>query len=194
MQEKIRTFIAIPLPESLRDELVRTAQDAFGNHLHVRVVPGTNIHATLKFLGEINPENVERIVQGLKEISSRQQAFQMEVVGVGAFPDPRFPRVIFAAMAGDTERIVRLASEVDRMTAKLGAPPESRPYAPHLTIARVRSQKQLGLLRKRLLTLEDKRFGTFPVEEVVLYRSDLSPTGARYTPLAGARFLPESED
>ena len=185
--EIIRAFIAVPVPEGVRAELARAASEVMGDIPTVRGVLAGSIHATLKFLGDFDLANLGRISELLRLIAQKNQPFRLKVEGVGGFPNLDNPRVIFADLVGETDRIVRLAAEVDKAAAALKYPPEKRPYSPHLTLARVKAPKQLGLLRKRLHTLENRSFGELPVEEIVLYRSDLRPDGARYTPLAGAR-------
>jgi RNA 2',3'-cyclic 3'-phosphodiesterase len=185
--EIIRAFIAVPVPEPVRAELARAAGETMGDLNMVRPMVAGGIHATLKFLGDFDLANLNRTTDLLRLVAKKTAAFRLTVQGVGGFPDLEYPRVIYADLAGETDRIIALAAEVDKVAVALGYKPETRPYSPHLTLARVKAPKQFGLLRKRLRALEGRSYGEMPVEEIVLYRSDLRPEGARYTPLAGAR-------
>jgi RNA 2',3'-cyclic 3'-phosphodiesterase len=185
--DSIRTFIAVPVPEAVRAQLASAAADVFGDIPTARPVLGGSIHATLKFLGDISPDLIAKLDQGLKLIAKKHASFRLHVRGVGGFPDMKFPRVVYAAVVGEIERMTKLAADIDALTSSIGIEPEKKPYTPHLTLARIKAQKQMGLLRKKMEVLQDRDFGALPVEEIVLYRSELLPHGARYTPLAGAK-------
>lgn len=183
----VRVFIAVPIPAALRRILAETASAAFGDMPNIRAVPARSMHLTLKFLGDIETEAAHNLGQALSLLARQHQAFSLEAQGVGGFPDLKSPRVLWVGLTGEAQRLIDLARAVDRMVSELGFPEEKRPFTPHLTLARLKSAKQMGLLRKRVDALKDRSFGVMPVEEIVLYRSDLRPEGARYTPLAGAR-------
>jgi 2'-5' RNA ligase len=185
LSDTIRAFIAVPVPDETRRRLATAAHEAFGDHRHVKLVPANNIHATLKFLGEIERQRLRAVEADLKGLAKRFSAFELRVRGAGAFPDERAPRVLFAALEGDVESWIRLAQEIDALAARDGVPRETKPFHAHLTLARVKAPKELGLLRKRLGEWADYDFGPLPVREIVVYRSDLSPEGARYTPIGG---------
>ncbi len=183
----IRSFIAVPIPDDLRRALGAGAEKSFGDINHVRTVRPGGMHITLKFLGDIKKERIESIGRVLSIVAGKNSSFTLKSEGIGGFPNLKNPRVLFAPLIGDAQKLIQMAADLDAALEKLGFEAEKRPFRAHLTLARVKTQKQLGLIRKRAGALEKKIFGEFKVEELILYRSDLRLEGARYTPLAGAR-------
>ncbi len=146
------------------------------------------IHLTLKFLGNVTPETIDLIKPVLAEIGSRTAVFRLQAAGCGAFPNVKQPRVIWAGMRGESEPLIRLQKEVDLALAGLGFQPEDRPFKPHLTLGRVRGRQHLLALQQLLLAHQEFTAEPFDVTELVLYKSELRPDGARYTPLFRAPF------
>ncbi|MCZ7584141.1 MAG: RNA 2',3'-cyclic phosphodiesterase [Deltaproteobacteria bacterium] len=137
----IRVFIAVPLPEELRAALATAASEAFGRVPAVRAVPARNLHATLRFLGPIDASAVEALGRGLRAVAARYEPFDLPVVGLGGFLNAREPRVIYATVGGNSGPLVAMAKDADLLAAKYGVTPETRPYTPHLTVARVKPGK-----------------------------------------------------
>ncbi len=182
----IRAFVAVPVPEEVRHRLAVVCTETLGDLTHVRPVNARNIHVTLKFLGEIERETLHAVERGLHAVAARHAAFDLRVEGVRTLPPRDDPRVIFADLAGPIDRLGLLARDVEDVAAAAGIAREERPFTAHLTLARVKAPKQLGLLRKRIETVATRTFGELPVREIVLYRSELDPAGARYTAVGGA--------
>jgi len=116
-------------------------------------------------------------------------AFEVEIRGLGAFPNPGRPRVLWAGAPG-SPAFTRLAEGVDRALVALGFPPEGREFTPHVTLGRVREPRRNDALTEALEAAAARSFGTLQVQRVSLMRSDLSPSGARYTELAPVPLLP----
>jgi RNA 2',3'-cyclic 3'-phosphodiesterase len=187
----IRAFIAIHLPTEIQSQLavVQTTLNKAG-HLPVRWVPPANIHLTLKFLGEVNKDQIEKIGQILADITALQPPFQFTVRGCGAFPNIRKPRVIWAGL-DYPPALKDLQSAIDRQTAALGFPPEDRPFSPHLTLGRVDPQAnpvELTILSDALTNAQIGQLGLVYVDSLVLFRSDLHPGGSIYTPIMQVGF------
>jgi 2'-5' RNA ligase len=113
----------------------------------------------------------------------------VSLCGLGAFPTPTRPRVIWAGTA-PAPAFVALAEGVDRALAALGFPPETRGFTAHVTLGRVRVPRHEPALADALEAAAARPFGTLPVARVSLMRSELSPRGARYTELAGWALSP----
>ena len=141
-----------------------------------------NLHLTLKFLGGVEPDRLEAVAAALAAVAAAGPAFDLALQGVGAFPAPTRPRVIWAGVAGSAE-VAGLASRVDESMAPLGFVPEGRPFSAHVTLGRVRDPRRDPALAAALTLGAGREFGGFRVDEIALVRSDLSPRGARYTPL-----------
>jgi 2'-5' RNA ligase len=212
----IRTFVAVELGDELRRSLIglqdalrrdllsgaRNEDQARNPHSSMVRVQWTrpeSLHVTLKFLGEIEETQVDRIRTALTEALNECERFTVDVDGVGTFPDARAPRVIWAGLkATDGEHpLIRLAAVVEQALVPLGFPTEKRPFSPHLTLARVKDGGRAAAQALRAsdlisMTRTTGQIGTLAVEEVVLMRSDLRPTGSVYTrlfdvPLKGNR-------
>jgi RNA 2',3'-cyclic 3'-phosphodiesterase len=189
----IRSFIAVELPEIVRRQLEALALELKKSDAPVGWVRPEGIHLTLKFLGNISSELIEQIKPVLAGIGSRSGPFHLQPVGCGAFPTVKQPRVIWVGLTGDSEPLVQLQKQVETAMIPFGFQPEDRPFRPHLTLGRVRGRQHLLALQQMLLAQREFTAEAFDVTELVLYKSELRPDGARYTPqfkapLAGRPF------
>jgi 2'-5' RNA ligase len=146
-----------------------------------------NLHITTKFIGEWPPARLEELKQALAQVP-HPGALDIEVRGLGWFPNPHHPRVFFAAVQAP-EALHALARETDLATSRLGVPGENRPYSPHLTLARIKPPADVAALRQAVAALPSAEFGRFTAKEFFLYLSELHPTGSVYTKLAGFPLL-----
>lgn len=140
------------------------------------------MHITLKFCGERPSETVDMLLDNLKNIRPTGP-FDINIEGIGGFPDLQRPRVAWAGLRGDTERLFAIRSEVEKAALKASIPKENKKYTPHITIGRRNSD--LPLPQRILSLMESATLVTAPwtVSEITLMRSELSPMGPRYTPL-----------
>jgi RNA 2',3'-cyclic 3'-phosphodiesterase len=176
----MRLFVAVCLPEEIRERLAR-AQDRLR---HARadvswVKPG-NLHITLKFLGELEPKRLDRIRSALASAAQRVTAFPAEVAGIGTFGG-RIPRVVWAGVQGGAEPLGALAGAVEEELAGVGVPRERRGFTAHFTLGRVRSPKNLEVLHAALRAEPADGFGTMRVDQFSLMQSELDPGGSIYT-------------
>ncbi len=183
----LRSFIAIELPAALQNAIdqaclpLRQALDS----TFIRWVPPQNLHLTLKFLGDISPANLDLLQQMLKTEAEQHSPFVVEIGGLGSFPNPKRARVIWVGIQAPSA-LMTLQRSIEMAAARLGYPPEERGFSPHLTVGRVGQhagpadqQKIRALLEKTTIG----KIGQARVTSVCLFRSDLKPTGAVYTPL-----------
>jgi RNA 2',3'-cyclic 3'-phosphodiesterase len=146
-------------------------------------VAETNLHVTLKFLGQIDDARVPSLVSALAAAAAGLTGFEVGVRGLGAFPSATRPRVVWAGL--DAPQLTALANAVDAALASLGFPRESRPFSAHVTLGRVRESRRPNRALAAALG-RPVDFGFLAVSHVSLMRSELSPRGARYTELAAA--------
>jgi 2'-5' RNA ligase len=149
----------------------------------IRWVRRANFHLTLFFLGPAVPrERLAPIADALGAIAEASAPFEIVARGVGVFPNPARPRVIWVGLEGDG--LAALAARVAQAAARYGFAPERRAYSPHLTIGRVRSLNSPGRLRRALGEAAGSSFGISRIDGVKLYRSELGPQSSIYHELA----------
>jgi 2'-5' RNA ligase len=141
-----------------------------------------NVHLTLKFLGNVDTAQLGEIERALAGAALARTAFDLDIDGLGAFPTRMRPRVLWAGAGAGGAEATALAVGVDEALAALGFPRESRPFAVHVTLGRVREPHANPRLAQALEA--SVPFGCQHVARVSLVRSELSPRGARYTELA----------
>ncbi|HEX8947892.1 MAG TPA: RNA 2',3'-cyclic phosphodiesterase [Dissulfurispiraceae bacterium] len=192
----IRCFIAVDIPEDVRAliggvvEKVKGKIGAGG----VRWVPVGNIHLTLKFLGSVEERSLPEIERRLSDICANSGPFSVAARGTGVFPGPKHPSVLWVGV-DESEALNRLYREVDEAMAGLGFEKEGRKFSPHLTIgraiaravARVKDRRDAVPAAGELATFRDLFFGSINIEEILLMKSVLGPSGVQYSKLAGFR-------
>ena len=178
----IRAFLALDLPDSYRAGLTAVQDYLKKSGADVRWTSVGSIHLTLKFFGDISEDQVETLTAAASAITGATPAFTLGVQGVGTFPSPKSPRVIWLGLSGQTDILASLVQDLEQSFAPLGFPPEKRKFTPHLTLGRVRSSQGREDLCRFLQTVPLPDFPEFQVEHLVLYRSTLRPQGALYTP------------
>ena len=192
----VRTFIAIELSDEARSALLDLQ-----NRLKAVVPPKTvrwtapsSIHLTLHFLGEVAVGQVEPISEAVKTTANGCRPFTLRLAGVGCFPNTRRPRIVWVGVLGKTGPLLDLHRDLgERLKMAIDYSPESRPYSPHLTIGRVKN----GIPRRHLTqlgeTLEQEQLvvgelAVLHVAGISLIKSELTSSGAVYTPLAHGNF------
>ncbi len=187
----LRAFLASEIPALLQDE-IQAATAALRERLGdewIRWVPPRNIHLTLKFLGDISPVNLGLLKQMLIAEAAQHAAFEIEIAGLGSYPTPRRPRVLWIGVHAPPA-LLSLQRAVELTAARLGyGSPEERAFSPHLTIGRVRQNIAAADLQRVRLALEETRIGVLGrarIEAVHLFKSELDAGGSVYTRLFSA--------
>ncbi|MBE9473821.1 MAG: RNA 2',3'-cyclic phosphodiesterase [Chloroflexi bacterium] len=192
----IRAFIAVNLSPEILERIDQVSLDlrARMKDIPVRWVPVENIHLTLKFLGNVSTANLEILKDILGKVVSSHSECDISVGGIGAFPKPHNPRVIWVGMEVPQE-LVTLQHNIEIETARLGYSREHRPFSAHLTFGRVSRNASAQDVHAIAEVLENYKvgfLGATRLKTVYLYRSDLKPDGAVYTPIYSAT-LEEAE-
>ena len=195
MAEELRLFVALELPAPVLAALERIQDDlrADRSARAVRWTRPEGIHLTLKFLGETPAARLEAIQAGVRAAAGEHGPLRLRAGGLGCFPNPRAPRVIWVGLGGDLDALGALQGAVEAAIAPLGFPTERRPFSPHLTLGRVRQDASPADVRALGALVERTAIGTigeWQAAAVSLMRSELGRDGARYTcllsaPLAG---------
>ncbi|NQT72208.1 MAG: RNA 2',3'-cyclic phosphodiesterase [Chloroflexi bacterium] len=182
---EIRAFIAIELPDEVKNELSEILYKLKpGREKAVKWVNPNSIHLTLKFLGNIPEERIVDITHAIAKASSLTFPFNLELKGLGAFPNLKSPRVVWVGIGGDLPIITNLQRQIDQSLIPLGFSPEKRDFSPHLTLGRVRdktSKNERYELGKTVESLEIPKSASFSADRFSLMQSTLTNNGAIYS-------------
>ncbi len=178
----IRAFVAINLPDELMVKLKEVRDSLASSQKDVSWVRPGAIHLTLKFLGDIETEEVDKVAEALFLASAGIKAFTLKAEGVGGFPNLKSPRVIWVGIRESPE-LIRLQKNIDERLFESGFEKDDRPFNPHLTLARVKTPGAGRELGKRVEESKIDIDVDFKADYFVLFRSVLSPKGAEYTEL-----------
>lgn len=184
----MRLFVAID-PTGEQREQLRQLQERLGTSLDgVRWVHPAALHLTLKFLGEQSEERLPVIFEAMRKAAAPAGPFTLQFGRAGVFPSPQRARVIWAGVRTGASDLGTLAGALEAALAEQGFPPGKRSYRAHLTLGRLRRpfpEKQLRDLLEAELSFSTAKY---TVQSMRLYRSFLSPRGARYTVLKEISF------
>ena len=183
----IRSFLAIELPKTILEKIRELQVELKQSRADVRWVGPEKIHLTLKFFGNIEESKVDEIIRDIEEPVRRTPSFSLNVRGMGAFPHLKSPRVIWMGLVDERGMIVAFQKQLERNLEKMGFAAEKRPFQPHLTLGRVNSSRGKDELIWRMEKHQEEEFGELGVERIVLFKSDLRPTGPIYTALRDVR-------
>ncbi len=186
----MRLFIAIELSQEIRNTLAQIESHLKYAAADVKWVEKDNIHLTLKFLGEVSEEKAEKVKAVLDEIGRDFKPFEISIKDIGAFPKIDYPRVIWVGLEKGSKESIELAGRIDDALSKIGFQKETRPFAAHLTIGRVRSSKNKEALKEKMLSYHLPSTAYHPISSVVLFQSKLTPKGPIYTKLHEAKLKP----
>jgi 2'-5' RNA ligase len=182
MPESIRSFIAIELNEATQGALAKIQNDLRSLDVNVKWVKSRNIHLTLRFLGHVRPKIMKKIIEGFSDFFKGQSSFDAELTHVGAFPRVEWPRIIWVGIEKNAQSIIDLAQQLENHLCKFGLKKESKVFAPHLTIGRVRSPKNITALSEAL-----KNYSLSPIPQkiskITLFKSTLTSQGPIYEKL-----------
>ncbi|MBM3244518.1 MAG: RNA 2',3'-cyclic phosphodiesterase [Candidatus Omnitrophica bacterium] len=179
----MRAFIAIPIPEQTKKHLLLLQEKLKGYGADVKWVQTDNIHLTLKFLGEVDEDNLSKVYRAIENAVKETCAFSADIASLGAFPKIDYPKVIWVGIRQGEKETKEIAGLLEEEIEKTGIPKEKREFESHITIGRVRSLKNLKDLSTRLNEFTDYFEGTdmnFMVSKIVLFKSTLSPKGPTY--------------
>ncbi len=185
----LRAFIAVEIPSEIQQnvykETVKLRKDLDSL---IRWVSVENMHLTLKFLGDVSPSSVEFLMQMLRNEADAVQCFTIHLTGLGSFPNPRRPRVIYIGIQAPAA-LDTLQRGIESASHRLGYESEERPFSAHLTLGRVKQNIMAVDQQKIRHAIEGTQvdlLGSARVDSVHLYKSELKPSGSVYTRLYSA--------
>ncbi len=182
----MRLFIAVPVPEELKEKILGMQNRIKLAGIDAKLVEKENLHFTIKFLGETPEEKIQEIKNALEKACANFSSFDIGIAGIGAFPNRNYARVVWVSVREGLQGFENLIKIIDKNLSVLGFKKENE-YAPHLTIARIRSGRNLPKLQKMLEESEKTAIGKMRVEEVKLMKSSLTKNGPIYEELCGVK-------
>jgi 2'-5' RNA ligase len=184
---RLRTFLALDLGPALRQRCL-DLQTALAREVDgVRWVEPENLHVTLLFLGEVDEREIAEVCRAATRVGMATAAFTLELRGVGCFPHPRRPRVVWAGLAAGRAETVALHDALELELLELGCyRREERQYTPHVTLGRVKGERAVASLAPQMDRHAGWSGGAVAVRELLILSSELGRDGSRYTVLGRA--------
>lgn len=180
MSEVFRVFLAIDIGDELLSHIEKVQRKLDTDAAKMKLVEIENIHYTMRFFGDTQLGRIHDIKTSLEEI--RFDPFEIEVSGVGAFPNKYRPRVIWIGAGLNRDRVIQLKKDVDELLRELGYQSEKK-FTPHATIARVRYVKDSQRISVNIDELVEELIGMMTVSNISMKKSTLTPTGPIYETL-----------
>jgi 2'-5' RNA ligase len=176
----MRLFTGLDLPDNVVRNLEKLLE-RLRPTAHIHWSPPANLHVTTKFIGEWSEDRLAELQAACRALPERPE-IAIAVANVGFYPSERAPRVFWCGI--EAQGLDALAADTDTAMASLGVARETRPYSPHLTLARIKDRPDLRPLHSTLAAIGPLDFGRFTARSFFLYTSQLRPTGSVYTKLA----------
>ncbi|HUQ91767.1 MAG TPA: RNA 2',3'-cyclic phosphodiesterase [Bryobacteraceae bacterium] len=175
----MRLFVGIDIPQEIKNTLAGLI-DSMRPIANLRWSQTSNLHVTTKFIGEWPEARLGEVKAQLARME--HTSIPISIRGLGWFPNPHTPRVFWAAVRAP-ESLGTLAGKTEEALSALGIARETRPYSPHLTLARIENQPALAGLRRHVAALPSDDFGEFKATAFHLYHSQPGPNRSIYTKL-----------
>jgi len=178
--EVVRAFLALEVAEDVKKRIMELEGKIKASGADVKLVEQENLHITMKFLGDITADAVERVYEAMKTV--KEVKFQLEVKGTGVFPNPRMVRVLWVGAGTGGEKVVSIFRQLDSELVSKGFQRE-RDFTPHITIGRVKSHRNKEDLLRAIDEYRARIFGTTAIDKIVLKKSILMSSGPVYSNL-----------
>jgi len=177
MNKPSRCFIAIEISSKVRAELTGLQDQLKAAQADISWARPKQIHLTLKFMAKVHRRNMDKLMTALPETLKDYPSFTMEISGIGAFPSVDRPRVIWTGINQGKTELSALVERIEQGLGQVGIKKESKPFAAHLTLGRVRSLKNFHALQKKIKEAESFSPLSQEVDSVTLFQSILTPQG-----------------
>jgi 2'-5' RNA ligase len=182
---RLRTFIAVDIGKAIRGRAVALQEALARSGTDVKWVEPDNLHVTLLFLGEVEDRDVPAVCRVVADCAGELPPFALQVATAGCFPNPRRPRILWVGVGRGTQELVALHDALEPPLLELGCyRREDRPYTPHITLGRVKSDRPTDRLAQALAKQAGWDGGEIDVREVLVMSSELRPQGPVYTVLS----------
>jgi len=174
-----RLFIAIDIPGHIKDNVYNHMKTLLKENSHIKLVAAPNIHITLKFLGNVNINKIEKIKRAIKETADKFNRFKYEISGkINAFPGPRNARIIFLEIGSGGEQISGIYRQLEDNLERIKIRKEKREFSPHITIARIKDKKNM---ENFIDEYKMDKIERLDCSNITLFESQLKSYGAEYS-------------
>ncbi len=177
-------FVAVDMPDHVKERLAKMVAELGACRADVRWVHADSMHLTLKFLGNVDIRDLVAVDEALKRVAGAAQPARGRLCDIGSFPHISRPRVLWAGVQTDGDGLANLYAATDAAMSELGFPHEKRRFHAHVTIGRVRGDRELDALRQAVGRQAGFGSGPFAIDSFTLFESELRRSGARHTALA----------
>ncbi len=182
-----RIFIAVDLDDAVRDRLAQAVRDLVAPDSRVRWVARDNMHVTMKFLGDLDDALLADACRAVRDVAAGLAPAEFAVRGVECIPPAgKTLRMFWAGVEDASGALGEAHAAIEPALASMGLAPDERRFRPHVTLGRVKSARSADRLRQAASRWQDEAFGHVRAGEIVVYGSELTPSGPIYTPLTRA--------
>ena len=183
----IRTFIAAEINEEVKQALVSDLKQLKNAAPRVKWVKPESLHLTFKFLGDVEENDLAELFAAIGEAAAVFTPFAVAVAEIGAFPNWKTPRVVWAGCEDGSEELQEVFAAVENACYSLGYPEEAKPYNPHLTLGRIKLPADSQGLLPAVEKLGKREYGYIDIDEIIVFMSDLCRGGPVYAPMFRAK-------
>jgi 2'-5' RNA ligase len=176
----VRCFVAVELSEEQRDSVSAVVEELKKSEAPVNWVGPGNLHATLRFFGDVGEKDLDKVKRACDDAVSRMQPFAFSLKGVGVFPNWNFVKVVWVGIERGAQELGALSEELKKLNVGFK---DKKPFSPHVTVGRVKFAKNKEALVDALKTFEGHDFGETVVDRIKLKKSELTPKGPIYSDL-----------
>lgn len=174
-----RLFVALEIKDDIKNKILSSYSLFPNDVIKAKFIERKNLHITIKFIGEVNVNDINDIIERLNDVKANTIPFNIEYRGMGAFPKPYDPRIIW--IGGDSQSLLILANKIDKELHKVGVKKEQRPFSSHITVARVKMTYKKNDVKDIILANKDQTYGKQSVDRFYLKKSELTPSGPIYS-------------
>ncbi|GJQ59877.1 MAG: RNA 2',3'-cyclic phosphodiesterase [Candidatus Scalindua sp. AMX11] len=181
--DSLRLFIAIEIEKRIKERILEFLNQLKETDVRIRWMAYENLHVTVKFIGDVDPIILPSLVKSLESVASRCRPFRIQIGNVAVFPTAKRPRILFVGLGDKENNLVNIFEEVETEIEEFGIKRELRKYVGHITIGRIKSQKNIHKILELLPSYSDRFFGQETVNHITLKQSELTPKGPIYSTL-----------
>jgi 2'-5' RNA ligase len=174
----VRIFISVELPEEIKKKIFKATAEMRAIESGIKWVEEQNLHLTLKFLGWVEDNDLERLKSLTEEAVKGFGAFKIKLEGFGSFPGGKTPRVLWIGITEGAEHLIGIANSLEKSLS--GFRSEERGFSAHLTIGRVKDKKGVDEVNNKLAQIKDLSFSETVVDDVKIMKSTLTRKGPVY--------------